>query len=99
MNVDVPTASRHAVLPGLLLALARGWGIAVGDIRSAFLNGVEAPRGFYFRQPRGIPTLEPGQIIEIVKGVLDFQHRPSSGGSVRRFAPAMHRARGPCLRD
>eukprot|EP00435_Cladocopium_sp_Y103_P029489 s394_g7.t1 len=77
MNVDAPTASRHAVLLGLLLALARGWGVAVGDIRSAFLNGVEAPRGLYFRQPvRGIPSLEKGQLIEIVKGVFGLSTSP-----------------------
>ena len=77
MNVDAPTASRHAVLLGLLLALARGWGVAVGDIRAAFLNGVEAPRGLFFRQPvRGIPTLVPGKIVEILKGVFGLSTSP-----------------------
>ena len=77
MSVDAPTASRHAVLLGLLLALARGWMVTVGDIRAAFLNGVEAPRGLYFRQPvRGIPTLEKGQLIEILKGVFGLATSP-----------------------
>lgn len=77
MSVDAPTASRHAVLLGLLLALARGWMVTVGDIRATFLNGVEAPRGLYFRQPvRGIPTLERGQLIEIVKGVFGLATSP-----------------------
>ena len=45
-----------------------GWKISVGDIRSAFLNAVKAPRNLYFRQPkRGLPGLEPGQIAEIKK--------------------------------
>ena len=77
MNVDAPTASRHAVLLGLLMSLSCEWKVAVGDIRAAFLNGVEAPRGLYFRQPvRGIPSLVPGQIIEIVKGVFGLATSP-----------------------
>lgn len=49
MSVDAPTANRHSVLLGLLLALSRGWLVAIGDIRAAFLNGVEAPRKLFFR--------------------------------------------------
>ena len=77
MSVDAPTANRHSVLLGLLVALSRGWCIAIGDIRAAFLNGVEAPRKLYFRQPiRGIPGLQRGQLIEIVKGVFGLSTSP-----------------------
>ena len=55
----------------LQLALNRGWKVSVGDIRAAFLNGIPAPRELYFRQPkRGIPGLQPGQLIEVLKGVF-----------------------------
>ena len=77
MSVDAPTANRHSVLLGLLMALSRGWLVAIGDIRAAFLNGVEAPRKLFFRQPiRGIPGLYPGQLVEIVKGVFGLSSSP-----------------------
>ena len=77
MSVDAPTASRYSVLVGIMVALSRGWNIAVGDIRAAFLNGVEAPRQLFFRQPqRGIPGLDPRQLIEIVKGVFGLATSP-----------------------
>ena len=77
MAVDAPTASRLSLLVCLQLALARGWRASIADIKAAFLNGVEAPRGLYFRQPRrGIPTLQPGQIVEIVKGVFGLSTSP-----------------------
>lgn len=77
MSVDAPTASRHSILIGLMVALARQWKVAVGDIRAAFLNGVEAPRDLYFRQPvRGIPGLHPRQLIEIIKGVFGLATSP-----------------------
>ena len=51
--------------------------ISVGDIRAAFLNGVPAPRQLYFKQPRGgIPTLHPGQLVEVVKGVFGLSTSP-----------------------
>ena len=77
MAVDAPTANRHSILLALMVALSRAWEVAIGDIRAAFLNGVEAPRRLYFRQPvRGIPGLEPGQLIEIVKGVFGLATSP-----------------------
>ena len=77
MAVDAPTSNRHSLLLGLVVALARGWAIAIGDIRAAFLNGVEAPRRLFFRQPvRGIRSLEPGQLVEIVKGVFGLSTSP-----------------------
>eukprot|EP00435_Cladocopium_sp_Y103_P057058 s39_g19.t1 len=65
MVTDAPTTSRHSIILALQLALCRGWLVSVGDIRAAFLNGFQAPRDLYFRQPkRGIPGLLPEQIIE-----------------------------------
>lgn len=61
----------------LQIALMREWVVSVGDIRSAFLQGIEAPRKLYFRQPkRGIPGLEPGQLVEILKGVFGLSTSP-----------------------
>jgi hypothetical protein len=80
MAVDAPTANRHSILLCLLLALSWSWRVSIGDIRAAFLNGVEAPRKLYFKQPvRGLPGLMPGQLVEIVKG-LGSQHPPNYGG-------------------
>ncbi|CAL1145601.1 unnamed protein product [Cladocopium goreaui] len=77
MEVDAPTASRHSLLLGLQVALVRGWLVSIGDIRAAFLNGVEAPRSLFFKQPaRGIPGLQPGQLIEILKGVFGLSTSP-----------------------
>lgn len=71
MAVDAPTAGRHSILLALQVALCRSWKVSTGDIKAAFLNGVPAPRKLYFSQPRGgKPTLEAGQIIEVVKGVF-----------------------------
>ena len=77
MAVDAPTANRHSILLCLLIALSWCWKISIGDIRAAFLNGVEAPRRLYFRQPvRGLPGLIPGQLVEIVKGVFGLSTSP-----------------------
>ena len=79
MAVDAPTTSRHSILLAIQLGLARGWSISVGDIRAAFLHGVPAPRQLYFRQPRGgIPSLHPGQLVEVVKGVFGLSTSPKS---------------------
>lgn len=77
MAVDAPTTGRHSILLALQLALCRSWKISTGDIKAAFLNGVPAPRKLYFSQPRGgMPTLEPGQLIEVVKGVFGLSTSP-----------------------
>ena len=77
MAVDAPTANRHSILLCLLLALSWSWRVSIGDIRAAFLNGVEAPRKLYFKQPvRGLPGLMPGQLVEIVKGVFGLSTSP-----------------------
>ena len=77
LEVDAPTANRHSVLLGLQIALMRGWLVSIGDIRAAFLNGVEAPRQLYFKQPsRGIPGLHREQLVEIIKGVFGLSTSP-----------------------
>ena len=77
MAVDAPTAGRHSILLALQVALCRSWKVSTGDIKAAFLNGVPAPRKLYFSQPRGgMPTLEQGQIIEVVKGVFGLSTSP-----------------------
>ena len=59
------------------LALERQWRASIGDISAAFLNGIKAPRQLYFEQPkRGIPSLEKGQLVEILKGVFGLSTSP-----------------------
>lgn len=77
MFTDAPTTSRHSIILALQLSLCRGWRVSVGDIRAAFLNGIPAPRDLYFRQPkRGIPSLQQGQIVEVLKGVFGLSTSP-----------------------
>ena len=75
--VDAPTTSRASIMMAIQLALAKQWVASIGDIRAAFLNGVPAPRSLYFEQPkRGIPSLEKGQLVEILKGVFGLSTSP-----------------------
>ncbi|CAE7358519.1 RE1, partial [Symbiodinium microadriaticum] len=77
LMVDAPTASRHSILLACQLALERQWSASIGDISAAFLNGIKAPRQLYFEQPRrGIPSLEKGQLVEILKGVFGLSTSP-----------------------
>ena len=77
LATDAPTACRQSILLALQVALIRGWVASVGDIRAAFLNGLPAPRKLYFRQPRtGIPGLQPGQLVEVLKGVFGLSTSP-----------------------
>lgn len=66
---EAPTASKMAFTALLAMAGMHGWKVAAGDVEAAFLNGNEARRNLYFRQPaRGLPGLEPGVLIEVLKG-------------------------------
>ena len=77
MSVDVPTAGRQSLLLAVQVALAKDWVASIGDIRAAFLNGVQAPRQLYFELPkRGIPTVEDGILVEILKGVFGLSTSP-----------------------
>ena len=51
MVTDAPTTSRHSIMLALLQVSLR-WMISAEDIRAAFLNGIPAPRDFYFRQSK-----------------------------------------------
>lgn len=52
-----------------------GWTLTAGDIEAAFLYGVEARRDLYFEPPANdLEGVEPGGLIEIVKGVFGL-HR------------------------
>lgn len=77
MQVDAPTTGRHSILLALQLGLNRRWRTSVGDIKAAFLNGVPAPRSLFFSQPKnGIPSLDPRQLVEVLKGVFGLSTSP-----------------------
>jgi len=77
VNTEAPTASRMSLLTLLFLAAQFGWQLAAGDVEAAFLNGIESKRGLYFEPPRrGLPGVEPGSLIEIVKGVFGLSNSP-----------------------
>ena len=74
---EAPTASKMAFTALLAMAGMHGWKVAAGDVEAAFLNGNEARRNLYFRQPaRGLPGMEPGALIEVVKGVFGLSTSP-----------------------
>ena len=77
VNTEAPTASRMSLLTLLFLAAQFGWQLAAGDVEAAFLNGIESKLGLYFEPPRrGLPEVEPGSLIEIVKGVFGLSNSP-----------------------
>ena len=77
LATDAPTVCRQSIIMALQLALSRSWLASVGDVRAAFLNGIPAPRKLYFRQPRaGIASLQPGQLVEVLKGVFGLSTSP-----------------------
>ena len=51
LAVDASTASKASLMVGVQCAVSENWCGSIGDVQAAFLNGVEAPRGLYFRQP------------------------------------------------
>ncbi|CAE7361444.1 GIP [Symbiodinium sp. KB8] len=77
LAVDAPTATKTSTMAGAQLAASQGWVGSIGDVQSAFLNGVAAPRGLYFEQPvRGLPGETPGCVVEILKGVFGLSTSP-----------------------
>ncbi|CAE7462138.1 GIP [Symbiodinium sp. CCMP2456] len=77
LAVDAPTASKESLMLGVQCAVSLGWVASIGDVQAAFLNGVEAPRGLFFRQPaRGLPGVPAGRLIEIIKGVFGLSTSP-----------------------
>ncbi|CAJ1344509.1 unnamed protein product [Effrenium voratum] len=58
-------------------ALNEEWEVCTADVQAAFLNGIPAGRNLYFRQPkRGIPGLDPQQLVSIEKGVFGLSTSP-----------------------
>ena len=77
VTTEAPTASKTSLFTLLYLASQLGWRLAAGDIEAAFLNGVVSKRNLYFEPPkRGLPGVEPGSLIEIVKGVFGLSNSP-----------------------
>ena len=74
---EAPTATKLALSTLLFIAGQLQWKIAAGDVEAAFLNGNEARRNLYFSQPaRGLPGLEPGALVEVIKGVFGLSTSP-----------------------
>ena len=77
INTEAPTASKTSMFTLLFLAAQFGWRLAAGDVEAAFLNGIESKRNLYFEPPkRGLPGVEPGSLVEIVKGVFGLSNSP-----------------------
>ena len=77
LSVDAPTASKDSLMLGMQCAVSLRWSASIGDVQAAFLNGVAAPRGLYFKQPpRGLPGVEEGVLVEIIKGVFGLATSP-----------------------
>ena len=78
VKLDSPTAQRVSFNVMLQITASRGWGetTAVADIKCAFLQGKGreeqgSTTKLYLRQPRsrGLPGLEEGQLLEVLKSV------------------------------
>ena len=77
VTTEAPTASKTSLFTLLYLASQLGWRLAAGDIEATFLNGVVSKRNLYFELPkRGLPGVEPGSLIQIVKGVFGLSNSP-----------------------
>ena len=85
VRADAPTAHRTAVSVFLQIVSSMGWCRSLRDIdvSCVFLRGkpreVEEPL-FFERPSRGLPGIEKGALIKIVKGVLDCLILPVGGG-------------------
>ena len=77
MQCDSPTATRTSLMLTVQKSLNEDWEVCAADVQAAFLNGIPAGRNLYFRQPkRGIPGLEPHQLVSIEKGVFRLSTSP-----------------------
>ena len=77
LRTDAPTATRASEMILINVARMNGWDVHSGDITAAFLNGLEAERDLFMEQPKeGLPGLEPGQLLEIKKGVFGLATAP-----------------------
>ena len=77
METEAPTVSKSSLSTLFLIAAQEDWELAAGDVQAAFLNGEESQRGLYMRQPvRGLPGMQPGQLVEVVKGIFGLATSP-----------------------
>ena len=77
LTTEAPTATKTSITCLVFLTAQMGWTLAAGDIEAAFLNGVEARRDLYFEPPADdLQGVEPGGLIEIVKGVFGLSTSP-----------------------
>ena len=77
LRTDAPTVARRSLAIFMQICAMFDWMPRSADIESAFLNGEEAPRNLYFRQPReGLPGLKKGQLVAIIKGVFGLATSP-----------------------
>ena len=82
VQVDSPTIERISTMLFLNYVVCYSWftNWFIGDISNAFLQGapLEGP-DMYMRQPRqGLPGLQPGQLIKLIKSVYGRPDAPRS---------------------
>ena len=82
VQVDSPTIERISTMLFLNYVVCYSWftNWFIGDIGNAFLQGapLEGP-DMYMRQPRqGLPGLQPGQLIKLIKSVYGRPDAPRS---------------------
>ncbi len=68
-----PTISADAISIIIQIIASENWQLQIADVEGAFLKGKELkrPRGTLYVElpPRGIDSVPPGAVIELVKGV------------------------------
>ncbi|CAK0856334.1 unnamed protein product [Prorocentrum cordatum] len=72
LRTDAPTVTRTSSLLFFIMAARYDWEPVCADIMSAFMQGEEQPRDkplFMEQPPQGLPGLQPGQVLRIVKGI------------------------------
>ena len=77
LAIDAPTASKTSTMLATQLGVSKSWKASIDYVQAAFLNGEVAPRSLFFEQPvRGLPGIDKGLLIEIVKGVFGLSTSP-----------------------
>eukprot|EP00971_Amphidinium_carterae_P034903 687385-Amphidinium_carterae.1 len=77
VRVDCPVGPQLALHYLLFLVAQSGWTLGVFDVKDAFLAGVFNDRLLYVKLPReGIPSVEPGSLILLKKGVFGLPESP-----------------------
>ncbi|CAK0819108.1 unnamed protein product [Prorocentrum cordatum] len=79
LRTDAPTVTRTSSLLSFIMAARFDWSPVCADIMSAFMQGEEQPRDkplFMEQPPQGLPGLQPGQVLRIVKGIFGLATAP-----------------------